>query len=224
MWPTLPDPSIKYTSFTHGVFYATHMLQDVLLRPSGLASRTVGGSIDLYFYSWTEGGRCGSRSYQRSTVGLSCHAHGKRSRSLHRLIVHHQLTDPIEVDFRISPMLLGIPELIELQDVLDNFEKSGYTTGDDLECVTHLPCLHKTGPNKESLPKADIDYMNQYRDFENDAKRFNYTDGAKFLSKLHAKNQHYVPIVDSAIHAPNPEDAGDATRPSTGDSRPMHLC
>lgn len=52
--------------------------------------------------------------------------------------------------------------------------------------------------------------MNQYRDFENDQKRFGYEEGARFLGKLHANHQHYVPIVDSAIYAPNPENASDA--------------
>lgn len=47
--------------------------------------------------------------------------------------------------------------------------------------------------------------MNQYRDFDNDAIRYSYDEGAEFLDKLHANNQHYVPIVDSAIYAPNPE-------------------
>lgn len=52
--------------------------------------------------------------------------------------------------------------------------------------------------------------MNQYRDFENDQGRFGYVEGAKFLSQLHANGQHYIPIVDSAIYVPNPENASDA--------------
>jgi len=52
--------------------------------------------------------------------------------------------------------------------------------------------------------------MNQYRDFENDQNTFAYDAGAEFLSKLHANHQHYVPIVDSAVYAPNPENASDA--------------
>jgi alpha-glucosidase len=55
--------------------------------------------------------------------------------------------------------------------------------------------------------------MNQYRDFENDPVRFGYEEGAKFLSALHANNQHYVPIVDSAIYVPNPDNAADAYTP-----------
>jgi alpha-glucosidase len=57
---------------------------------------------------------------------------------------------------------------------------------------------------------ADIDYMKAYRDFENDPLRFNYSEAAQFLGRLHAKGQHYVPIVDSAIYAPNPYNASDA--------------
>jgi len=60
---------------------------------------------------------------------------------------------------------------------------------------------------------ADIDYMKRYRDFENDPVRFSYDDGAQFLEKLHGKHQHFVPIVDSAVYAPNPEDPDDAYPP-----------
>lgn len=52
--------------------------------------------------------------------------------------------------------------------------------------------------------------MNHYRDFENDAVNFPYDEGAAFLSKLHENKQHYIPIVDAAIYAPNPENASDA--------------
>jgi alpha-glucosidase len=55
--------------------------------------------------------------------------------------------------------------------------------------------------------------MNQYRNFDNDAARFSYNEGAKFISDLHANRQHYIPIVDSAIYAPNPENASDAYAP-----------
>ncbi|KAH8892329.1 glycoside hydrolase family 31 protein [Thozetella sp. PMI_491] len=81
-----------------------------------------------------------------------------------------------------------------VQDVVDQFEKSGIP----LEAIW-----------------TDIDYMNQYRNFDNDARRFSYNEGAKFLSRLHANKQHYVPIVDSAIYAPNPENESDAYAPYT---------
>ncbi|KAK7999509.1 hypothetical protein PG990_012109 [Apiospora arundinis] len=57
---------------------------------------------------------------------------------------------------------------------------------------------------------TDIDYMNQYRDFDNDAVNFPYDKGAEFLDRLHENKQHYIPIIDAAIYAPNPENASDA--------------
>lgn len=55
--------------------------------------------------------------------------------------------------------------------------------------------------------------MKQYRDFENDPVRYSYSEGAEFLARLHENKQHYVPIIDSAIYAPNPENASDAYPP-----------
>lgn len=55
--------------------------------------------------------------------------------------------------------------------------------------------------------------MTAYRDFTNDPNRFSFEEGVDFLSRLHENNQHYVPIIDSAIYAPNPENASDAYPP-----------
>ena len=57
---------------------------------------------------------------------------------------------------------------------------------------------------------TDIDYMNQYRDFDNDQNRFGYAEGKKIFKKLAAAHQHYIPIVDSAIYHPNQNNASDA--------------
>lgn len=56
---------------------------------------------------------------------------------------------------------------------------------------------------------TDIDYMESYRDFTNDPATFSVPEGKKFLDGLHANNQHYVPIVDSAIYDPNPDNETD---------------
>ncbi|KAK5170881.1 uncharacterized protein LTR77_004025 [Saxophila tyrrhenica] len=56
---------------------------------------------------------------------------------------------------------------------------------------------------------TDIDYMFQYRDFTNDQNTFPYDEGEELLSRLAANGQHYVPIVDSAIYIPNPNNASD---------------
>lgn len=51
--------------------------------------------------------------------------------------------------------------------------------------------------------------MFQYRNFENDPNTFLYLEGQEFLARLHAAGQHYIPIVDSAIYIPNPNNASD---------------
>ena len=51
--------------------------------------------------------------------------------------------------------------------------------------------------------------MSQYRDFDNDPIRFNYSEGTTFLDALHASGRHYIPIIDSAIYVPNPTNASD---------------
>jgi alpha-glucosidase len=52
--------------------------------------------------------------------------------------------------------------------------------------------------------------MKDYRDFENDPERFSYEKGEEFLDRLHKSGRHYIPIVDSAIYIPNPDNASDA--------------
>lgn len=73
--------------------------------------------------------------------------------------------------------------------------------------------------------RTDIDYMNQYRDFDNDAIRFNYSVGEQFLNSLHASGRHYVPIIDSAIYVPNPNNASDtyATRSESLKFESLHV-
>ncbi|KAF4933811.1 Alpha-glucosidase [Colletotrichum fructicola] len=83
----------------------------------------------------------------------------------------------------------------------------GYTSWDNLQEV--IDDFQKFEIPLETI-WADIDYMNQYRDFENDKNNWTYEDGEKFLDKLHKNGQHFVPIVDSAIYSPNPEKEDDA--------------
>lgn len=52
--------------------------------------------------------------------------------------------------------------------------------------------------------------MNQYRDFENEPNHYGYDEGAKFIERLTANGQHYIPIIDSAIYVPNPNNASDS--------------
>ncbi|KAA8648813.1 hypothetical protein EYZ11_004025 [Aspergillus tanneri] len=57
---------------------------------------------------------------------------------------------------------------------------------------------------------ADIDYMHGYRNFDNDEHRFSYSEGERFLRKLHDGGRRWVPIVDGALYIPNPENTSDA--------------
>lgn len=52
--------------------------------------------------------------------------------------------------------------------------------------------------------------MNQYRDFDNDRTTFGYEEGGRFLDGIHANEQHWIPIIDSAIYIPNPQNESDA--------------
>lgn len=76
-----------------------------------------------------------------------------------------------------------------MQDVVDSYAKAGI----QLETVWN-----------------DIDYMDEYRDFTNGPLNFPVPAGQAFLSKLHAAGQHYVPIVDSNIYAPDPTNSSDS--------------
>ncbi|KAK5125415.1 hypothetical protein LTR85_000524 [Meristemomyces frigidus] len=59
----------------------------------------------------------------------------------------------------------------------------------------------------------DIDIYSLYRDFTNDPNTYPVDEMRAFVAGLHANGQHYVPIVDSNIYAPNPDNASDAYAP-----------
>ena len=80
----------------------------------------------------------------------------------------------------------GYADWTVLQSVVDNYEAFG------------IP--------RENI-WTDIDYMSQYRGFDNDPVRFDYSEGEDFLSALHASGKHYIPIIDSAIYHLNPSNA-----------------
>lgn len=67
--PHVTDKSANYVSYTHGVFLRNAHAQEVLLKPSGITWRALGGSIDLYFYSGPKAEDV-IKAYQEGTVGL----------------------------------------------------------------------------------------------------------------------------------------------------------
>jgi len=97
----------------------------------------------------------------------------------------------------------------------------GYTNWTEVEAVVD-------NYRKYDIPLEtvwnDIDYMFQYRDFDNDPIRFPYPEGQALLAKLHANGQHYIPIVDSALYRPNLENSTDSYGPYVdGASRGVFL-
>jgi len=158
----------NYKVFNHGVYLRNAHGQEVLLRPSSVTWRTIGGSIDLFFFSGPTQVDV-TKQYQLGAIGLP-------AMQQYWTLGYHQCR-------------WGYSNWSQLQDVVDNFRKF------DLPLETIW---------------LDIDYMNQYRNFENDQNTFGYDEGERFLDRLRKNGQHFVPIVDSAIYIPNPENASDA--------------
>ena len=160
-----------YVSYSHGVYNRNAHGQEILLRPTNITWRAIGGSIDLYFYAGPTQPQVTS-SYQNSAIGLPA--------------MQQYFT------FGFHQCRWGYANWSQLQEVVDNYAKFEIP----LENIW-----------------TDIDYMNQYRDFDNDAIRYSYSEGKTFLDQLHANGQHYIPIVDSAIYVPNPQNTSDAYPP-----------
>lgn len=59
----------SYTSKTHAVHYRNAHAHEILLKPEGLAWRTLGGNIGLYLYAGPSMEKA-TQQYQSSTIGL----------------------------------------------------------------------------------------------------------------------------------------------------------
>ncbi|KAL8701098.1 MAG: hypothetical protein Q9224_000656, partial [Gallowayella concinna] len=162
------EATADYIAYSHGVYNRNAHAQEILLRPTNITWRLLGGSIDLYFYAGPTQPDV-TTAFQTSAIGLP-------AMQQYFTFGYHQCR-------------WGYTNWSQLQEVVDNHERFGIP----LENIW-----------------TDIDYMNQYRDFENNAVTFDYGTGESFLSGLHAGGRHYIPIIDSAIYVPNPENASDA--------------
>lgn len=63
------DAEQSYVSYSHGVFFRNAHGQEILTHPQNLTWRSLGGSIDLTFYSGPTQAEV-TKNYQVSTVGL----------------------------------------------------------------------------------------------------------------------------------------------------------
>jgi len=96
------DKESQYVSYTHGVFLRNAHAHEVLLRPSGITWRTIGGSIDLYFYSGPTAEDV-TKAYQQSAIGFPV-------MQQYWTLGYHQCR-------------WGYDSWAELQDVVDKFAK-----------------------------------------------------------------------------------------------------
>jgi alpha-glucosidase len=67
--PNATDLTVNYESYSHGVYMRNSHGQEVLMSPSNITWRTLGGSVDLYFYAGPTQDAV-TKAYQTSTVGL----------------------------------------------------------------------------------------------------------------------------------------------------------
>ena len=63
------NATADYISYSHGVYMRNSHGQEVLMRPSDITWRTLGGSIDLYFYAGPTQDKV-TKAYQQSAIGL----------------------------------------------------------------------------------------------------------------------------------------------------------
>lgn len=63
------NATADYISYSHGVYLRNAHGQDILLRPSNITWRTIGGSIDLYFLSGPSQPAV-TMAYQQGAIGL----------------------------------------------------------------------------------------------------------------------------------------------------------
>lgn len=96
------DTTASYKSYSHGVFLRNAHGQEILLQPSNITWRTIGGNIDLYFYAGPSQYDV-MKTYQTSTVGLP-------AMQQYFAFGYHQCR-------------WGYANWSQLQDVVDNFAK-----------------------------------------------------------------------------------------------------
>jgi alpha-glucosidase len=160
--------SNDYIGKSHGVFLRNSHGMEILSRPTNITWRTLGGSVDLYFFDGPTAEDV-TKQYQSEAIGLPA--------------MQQYWT------FGFHQCRWGYTNWSQVEDVVKNYRDFDIP----LETVWN-----------------DIDYMFQYRDFTNDPNTYPYDAGKALLDRLHADGQHYVPIVDSAIYIPNPDNASDA--------------
>lgn len=142
--------------------------QEPKLSSDRITWRTIGGSIDLFFYDGPTQPEV-TKQYLKSLDAFP-------ALQQYWSFGYHQCR-------------WGYHNWTELREIVDTFR----TFDIPLETIW-----------------TDIDYMDQYRDFTLDPVSFPLSGAKEFFDYIHNNNQHFVPIVDSAIYIPNPKNTSDA--------------
>lgn len=82
----------------------------------------------------------------------------------------------------------------------------GYQNWTNLQNVIDL--YAEAGIQLEGIMN-DLDYLKMNRDFTDNPGHYDLAEGTKFLERLHAAGQYYLPILDPNIYVPNPANASD---------------
>ncbi|KAL5596541.1 hypothetical protein BROUX41_006767 [Berkeleyomyces rouxiae] len=95
---------------------------------------------------------------------------------------------------------VGLPAMQQYWTFGYHQSRWGYKKWEDLQEVAQR--MQDAGIWMETI-WSDIDYMDRYRDFTTAPTGFPLDQFSRFLNSLHARGQHYVPIIDAAIFRPN---------------------
>lgn len=98
------NSSAQFVSYSHGLYLRNAHAQEILMRPTNITWRALGGSIDLYFYAGPTQDQV-TKSYQKSAIGLP-------AMQQYYGFGYHQCR-------------WGYKNWSELQDVVDSFARFG---------------------------------------------------------------------------------------------------
>ncbi|KKZ66865.1 alpha-glucosidase [[Emmonsia] crescens] len=112
-----------------------------------------------------------------------------------------------EVTKKFQLSTIGLPPLQQYYTFGFHQCRWGYKSWTELESIV-------SNFEKFKIPLetiwSDIDFMKGYRDFDFHPVNYPIPEGQKFISTLHKKGLHWIPMVDAAIYIPNPENPADA--------------
>ena len=99
-----------------------------------------------------------------------------------------------------------------LQDVIDTYNDAGIQLVSSSEEGIDQNSLISNLPLQEAITN-DLDYLNLNRIFTHKDPQYNVEEGQRFLERLHASGQYYLPILNPNVYAPAPSNQIDVYPP-----------